>query len=168
MRFEALVVTGVSGAGKTTIGQRLARELGATFLDADAFHPPENVAKMRSGVPLTDADRSGWLATLRAELQRHRAAGEPVVLACSALKEAYRRVLAEGSPNLRFVHLQLTPEVARARLEQRGNHFMPTSLVASQFAALEPPTDALVIDATQPVDAVVEQALTLLGPDASR
>lgn len=158
----ALVVMGVAGAGKTTVGERIAAALGVTFLDADAFHPAENVAKMRSGVPLTDTDRAGWLQALRAELSARAARADGVVLACSALKAAYRGVLTDGNPGLRFVYLAISPEVAQARLAARPGHFMPPSLVVSQFDALEPPSDALLVDAMQPLELVVQRILSSL------
>lgn len=133
---------GVSGAGKSTIGRLLADRLGHPFLDADEFHPPENVAKMASGTPLNDADRVPWLDALNRKLS-----GMPdAVLACSALKDAYRRRLAQGLAGCRFVHLRGDIELIRARLQARQHRYMPASLLESQFASLEPPADAIEVD----------------------
>ncbi len=153
-----VVVMGVSGAGKSTIGRRLAERLGIPFLDADEFHPPENVAKMAAGTPLTDADRGPWLELLNAKLRREPSA----VLACSALKAAYRDILARGIPDCRFVHLRGGIELIRARLEARRHRYMPASLLESQFATLEPPADAIEADVAQAPEACVEQILAAL------
>ncbi len=133
---------GVSGSGKTTIGKVLAARLGCEFLDGDDFHPPANVAKMTAGTPLTDADRLPWLKNLHEKLLAHHHA----VLACSALKESYRRILAEGLSGCRFVHLRGSIELIRARLAGRRHRYMPASLLESQFATLEPPPDAIEVD----------------------
>ena len=152
----AVVVMGVSGCGKTVVGSNLAQRLGARFIDADDLHPPANVEKMRAGVPLEDADRAPWLALLNAKLREAVAAGDPVVLACSALKQRYRDALAAGVPGLRFVHLAGSRETIAARLAARRHRYMPATLLDSQFAALEPPADAIVIDVAQPLPAVVD------------
>lgn len=146
---------GVSGCGKSTIGAPLAARLGLPFLDADAFHPPGNVAKMAAGTPLTDADRWPWLELLNAKLHEQKEA----VLACSALKESYRRVLARGLADCRFVHLRGSLELIRARLAERKHRYMPASLLESQFAALEPPRDAIDVDVAQPPERCVEAIL---------
>lgn len=148
---------GVAGAGKSTVGALLAQALGAEFLDADDFHPPENVAKMAAGTPLADADRAPWLARLNAELRRRRHA----VLACSALKEAYRRALCEGV-ECRLVHLRGDPALLRARLAARRHRYMPASLLESQFAALEPPARAIEIDVRAPAAECVAAILAQL------
>ena len=149
---------GVSGSGKSTIGAPLAARLGLPFLDADEFHPPGNVAKMAAGTPLTDADRWPWLELLNAKLQEEKSA----VLACSALKESYRQVLARGLADCRFVHLQGSLELIRARLAERRHRYMPASLLESQFAALEPPRDAIDVDVAQPPERCVEAILAEL------
>jgi gluconokinase len=157
-----IVVMGVSGAGKTTVGRALADSLDATFLDADDFHPPANVAKMRAGQPLDDADRAPWLARLHAELARRAARGEAVVLACSALKQAYRERISLDL-DVRFVHLTGSREAIAARLASRSGHYMPPALLDSQFAALEAPADAITVDVDAAPDAVaarIHAALT--------
>lgn len=147
MSLAGIVVMGVSGAGKSTLGTLLAERLGWPFEDGDAFHPPQNVEKMRAGTPLTDEDRWPWLAAIAARIARARAEGTGVVIACSALKRAYRDVLRDGQADVRFLHLTGEPALIMARQAARQGHYMPASLVASQFAALEPPdTEADVID----------------------
>lgn len=149
---------GVSGSGKSTVGALLATRLGCEFLDADEFHPPENVAKMAAGVPLTDADRAPWLARLNAELKRRKGA----VLACSALKESYRRTLAQGI-DCRFVHLRGPIELIRARMQTRRHRYMPAALLESQFATLEPPAGAIEVDIAEPPERCVERIRASLG-----
>ncbi len=144
---DLIVVMGVSGAGKTRLGRALADALGWDFADADDHHPPANIAKMRAGQALDDADRAPWLAALRAEIDRRRALGRPLVLACSALKASYRETLRAAAPlRTRFVHLDGPAELIAARLSTRSGHYMPPGLLGSQLAALEPPADALRID----------------------
>lgn len=141
-----VVVMGVTGVGKTTVGRLIAQRMGACFVDADDFHPPANVAKMRAGIPLDDDDRQPWLAALNAHLKEAARRGEGVVLACSALKAAYRERLREGLPGLRFVHLVGARELIAERLGARSGHYMNPALLDSQFAALERPDDALSVD----------------------
>jgi len=146
-----VVVMGVSGAGKTTIGGALARRLGWRFIDADDYHPPENVAKMAAGTPLEDEDRWPWLDELNRMLKKQGNA----VVACSALKEAYRERLTDGLSNLRIVYLHGTLELIRSRMKARPHRYMPASLLDSQFAALEPPARAIAIDvAAEPASCV--------------
>ena len=149
------IVMGVAGCGKTTIGSKLARSLGVLFLDADDFHPEANLKKMSSGIPLDDSDRIPWLESLREELRSNRGC----VLACSALKQNYRSMLEDADRNTRFIMLDISKETARRRLLSRANHFMPETLIDSQFDSLERPTDALVIDAEAPVDSVLDVIL---------
>lgn len=153
---------GVSGSGKTRVGRALAAALGVPFIEGDAFHSPENIAKMRSGQALTDEDRTPWLAALSDALRQHAARGEQVVVACSALKQVYRDQLQAGGVPLRFVYLQAAPELIRPRVERRKRHFMPPALLQSQFDALEEPTDAIVLDASLPVPELVAQARAIL------
>lgn len=155
---------GVSGAGKTTVGRRLAADLGWSFYEGDDFHPDANVRKMTAGIPLTDEDRLPWLRSLRALVERCLATGEDAVIACSALKESYRRLLAEGLDGVRFVHLTGDPRLIAERLEQRAGHFMKPGMLASQFTALEPPENAVVVDVTgspEEITAEVRRRLSL-------
>jgi len=129
---------GVCGCGKSSVGQQLADQLGVRFLEGDAFHSPENVAKMRAGTPLTDEDRKGWLASLAAEIRAAAEHGEGVVLSCSSLKRRYRDQLRAADPSLHFAHLHGERELIAERMLARVNHYMPLSLLDSQLAALEP------------------------------
>ncbi|MEO1237653.1 MAG: gluconokinase [Planctomycetota bacterium] len=161
------IVMGVSGSGKSTVGRALAERLAADFFDADDFHPPANVEKMRRGQPLEDADRGPWLEALNGLLRERTG----VVLACSALKRAYRERLRAGvTPGLRFLHLDADFETLRRRMAER-DHFMPVSLLRSQLDTLETPgpDEALVLPADRPVDQLVDAAVATLsgGGDAA-
>ena len=147
-----VVVMGVSGAGKSTIGAALARELGWHFIDADDHHPPANVARMAAGEPLTDADRRPWLDALNGLLRNEK---RDAVLACSALKQSYRDRLTAGIVDFRFIHLKGDAELIGARLAQRRHRYMPASLLRSQFEALEPPEKAIAVDVSADVPACV-------------
>jgi gluconokinase len=158
----ALVVMGVSGSGKTTVARSVAARLGWPFAEGDDFHPAANVAKMHAGIPLDDDDRWPWLRALVAWIGERVEAGESVVVTCSALKRRYRDLLASGDPCVFFVHVDVAPDVLRARLAQRTGHYMPASLLDSQLAALEPlqPDEPGVVvpgdgDPASVVDAVV-------------
>lgn len=161
-----VVVMGVTGCGKSTVGAALARRLGCRFLDADDFHPPANVEKMRAGAALDDADRWPWLDTLARELRSAAGRGEIVVLACSALKAVYRERLAAAAP-IRFVHLTGDERTIAARLAGRAHRYMPASLLASQFAALEAPSDALAVAVDLPVETQVDAILRGLGASSA-
>jgi gluconokinase len=157
-----VVVMGVAGCGKSEVGERVARALRLPLIEGDAFHPPSNIEKMRSGVPLDDADRAGWLDLLALELGRRP---QGAVLACSALKRAYRDRLRAACPGLRFVHLALPESEAQRRVASRPGHFYPPALVASQFVALEDPSGeagVVAVDACRPVDEVAMQAVAAL------
>ncbi len=162
---RAVVVMGVCGAGKTEIGRRLAAALHWTFLDADDFHPPTNVAKMRAGTPLTDADRWPWLDALAAVLRDAAAGQGNAVLACSALARRYRDRLGLPHPLIRLVHLDDAGGVIRRRLEQRAGHFMPTALLDSQLALLERPTAderPIIVDVAREPEAIVRSIVATL------
>jgi gluconokinase len=162
----ALIVMGVSGSGKSTISEHLARRLSWTFEDGDRFHPAGNVAKMSAGHPLTDEDRWPWLQAIAGEIDRACKAGEHVVIACSALKRVYRDILVHGRHDVRIIHLKGTQELIAGRLTQRKGHFMPPELLASQFKTLEPPEadeNALTVSIDASVDAVVEDIVRQLG-----
>jgi gluconokinase len=151
-----ILLMGVSGAGKTTIGQLLASELGWEFEDADDYHSPKNVEKMRAGTPLTDADRGPWLETLRALIGDRVEKKQNMILACSALKQAYRRVL-QVTPEIKIVYLKGTAEIFRQRLSGRRGHYMTERMLDSQLEALEAPEDALVVDVDRsPAEIVAE------------
>jgi len=160
MQPKVVVVMGVSGVGKTEVGRLLAAQLGAAFHDADDFHPPANVARMRAGVPLTDDHRAPWLAALRTLVEATLAGtdGPGIVLACSALKHAYREHLGGGLPGVRLVHLDGDPELIRRRIAARRDHFMPASLLDSQLATLErpgPDERPIVVDVAGSPEAIV-------------
>ena len=154
---------GVSGCGKTTVGSLLAASLGWKFLDADDFHPPASIAKMAAGEPLTDGDRAPWLAGLNRRLRECVNRGEPVVLACSALKASYRTRLARGIGGLRFVFLKGDLATIRARMLSRSGHYMKAGLLESQFAALEEPADAIVADIAAAPEAIVGRVRAALA-----
>jgi len=161
----ALIVMGVSGSGKSTVGQALAQRLTWRFEDGDRFHPASNVAKMHAGIPLTDDDRWPWLQAIADEIDRACAADAAVVIACSALKRAYRDVLVHGRADVRIVYLRGDQALIARRLALRTGHFMPPGLLASQFQTLQPPTDdesviAVPIDGS--VDAIVDDVVRQL------
>ena len=159
-----IVVIGVAGSGKTTVGTMLADAMNCPFLEGDSLHSKENIDKMSHGIPLTDADRAPWLAAIHARILDCFERGQDLVVGCSALKQAYRTVLAEGIP-ITWVYLKGSPALIRSRLKHRTGHFMKADMLASQFDALEEPSDALVVDVSEPPGAIVEQILAQLrGP----
>ena len=163
--FPPVVVMGVAGCGKSLVGAALAKALGARFLEGDRLHPPENVALMAAGIPLTDENRAGWLDAVGREIAAGLATGDGVAATCSALKRRYRDRLRAAAPSLVFVHLALDPATARERVAARQGHFMPSSLVDSQFADLEAPAAdeaALTLDAVRPLDELVREARAFL------
>jgi gluconokinase len=166
----ALVVMGVSGSGKSTIAEHLAARLGWRYVDGDLFHPPANVAKMSAGYPLTDEDRWPWLRTIAAEIDRLAAAGTRAVVACSALKRAYRDILAHGRDDVRIVFLDGTKDLIAKRLAARKGHFMPPGLLDSQFKTLEPPQPSerpITVSIDASVDGIVNdivRQLELVAP----
>ncbi len=155
---RSVVVMGVCGCGKSTVGRQLAAALGAEYVEGDEFHPPENVARMAAGIALTDEDRQGWLEALARQLAAARGAGRTLVLSCSALKRSYRDVLRRGAPDILFVHLTGSRELLAQRMNARAGHYMPASLLMSQLATLEPPgpdENALSFDIAQVPEAIV-------------
>ena len=162
MTPSVILVMGVSGSGKSTIGRALADALGATFLDADAYHSKANVERMKAGHPLDDAARQPWLHRVHAAVLQQSRNGHRVVFACSALKAAYRDILFDGIDDGMTVHLDVDRETLERRLVDRHGHFMPASLLDSQLADLETPEDAIVVDAARDVDAVVAEILRRL------
>jgi gluconokinase len=160
--MSPVVIMGVAGCGKSSFAAALSQALGWQLIEGDEFHPPENVNKMRAGIPLTDDDRAGWLDVLANELVQR---GPHAVLTCSALKKAYRDRLRQSVPALRFVHLDLTREQSVARVTQRPGHYFQPALVDSQFAALEKPVDeagVFTADATQSIETIQAQVCAWL------
>lgn len=165
-RFLAIIVMGVSGAGKSTVAAALAARLGFALEDADAYHPPANIAKMHAGIPLTDDDRWPWLQAIADAIDRKAAAGAPAVIACSALKRTYRDVLVHGRDDVRLVYLKGSRDLIAERLARRSDHFMPASLLDSQFATLEEPAadeNAIVVDIDAPVDDIAGAVVARLA-----
>ncbi len=159
---RALIVMGVSGSGKTTIGEMLAARIGWRYEDADTFHPAGNVAKMSAGQPLTDEDRWPWLRAIADEIDRMSDAGERMVIGCSALRRAYRDVLVHGRDDVRIVYLQGSQALIADRLGHRKGHFMPPGLLTSQFGTLEPPTPeerAVTVSIDAPAETIVNDIL---------
>lgn len=162
MKTRFLIVMGVSGCGKTSVGKLLAEHFGWDFYDADDFHPPENVAKMAGGIPLDDTDRAPWLTALHDLIASSLKADRPGVLACSALKERYRRQLMNGNEDVQLIYLKGSYDLIWSRMEKRTDHYMKPHMLKSQFDALEEPGNAITIDISMPVDAVVQEIISKL------
>lgn len=163
---SVLIVMGVSGCGKSTVGQALGAALGWEFRDGDAFHPPSNVAKMKSGAPLTDEDRWPWLDAIARYIDETGEKGGHAIIACSALKRVYRDRLKGTRADVVFVHLAGSKELIEARMAARKNHFMPLGLLDSQFATLEPPTEpegAIIVSVAGAPDEIVDDVLARIG-----
>ena len=162
MKRRFVIVMGVAGSGKTTVGEALARHLGWNFYDADAFHPAANIEKMANGTPLTDSDRAPWLAALHSLISTSLKENRPGVLACSALKESYRRKLLEGNDGVQIVYLKGSYDLIWSRLSRRKDHYMKPQMLQSQFETLEEPADALTLDVSLPVAELVAEILKRL------
>ncbi|MGY3450578.1 6-phosphogluconolactonase [Bradyrhizobium sp. USDA 4353] len=168
---HALIVMGVSSSGKSTVGEALGQRLGWRFEDGDSFHPPANVAKMSAGQPLTDEDRWPWLQAIADEIARCRAEGVPIIIACSALKKAYRKILVGDSGDVRLVYLEGDRELIGDRMDHRQGHFMPPGLLDSQFATLEPPgadEHPITVSVDEPVESIVDDILKQLATGRDR
>lgn len=158
-----IILMGVSGCGKTSVGINLSKKLGWPFFDGDDFHPEENVAKMSAGEPLTDRDRLPWLKTLHDLLKGHLQRGISLVLACSALKEEYRQILSSGISNVVFVHLRGDFDLIHARMRARREHYMKPEMLRSQFASLEPPKSGITVEVDQSLEGITAQILKELN-----
>lgn len=157
-----VIVMGVSGCGKSTVGKLLAKKMDCPFYDGDDFHPAANIAKMSQGIPLNDEDRAGWLAALAELIRATLEKGESGVLACSALKQKYRDQLRVDEKQVKFVYLKGSYELIKARMEARPGHYMKPGMLDSQFAALEEPADAITVSIVEPPKKIVEQVLKQL------
>jgi gluconokinase len=162
MKTRFVILMGVAGSGKTTVGELLAQRLGWSFYDADAFHPAENIAKMANGTPLNDADRVPWLAALHALISTSLKEDCPGILACSALKESYRQQLLDGNDGVQFVYLKGSYDLIWSRISLRKDHYMKPQMLQSQFEVLEEPTNALTFDISMPVEEIVEGVIKQL------
>ena len=166
MQHKVIYIMGVSGSGKTTIGQQLSARTGYPFYDADDFHPKENIAKMNAGIPLTDEDRRPWLEIIHDFVSRKISAGN-IILVCSALKQAYRNRLSKSmEANCRWVFLQGDYHTILDRLKKRAGHYMPPSLLQSQFDALEIPADAIRIDIRQDPETIIDEIISTINDAA--
>jgi carbohydrate kinase (thermoresistant glucokinase family) len=160
------LIMGVCGTGKTTIGKQLAEALGCAFEDADTYHPTANVAKMKQGIPLNDADRADWLEKLNGMLRERERNGNALVLACSALKQKYREVLSQGLDSLEVIFLNGSRKLLAERIQQRSNHYMPASLLDSQLADLEVPQNGLTIDVSLTPEEIIRKIITHFKPNS--
>jgi len=154
---KIVLLTGVSGSGKSTIGKLLSAKLQWPFYDGDDFHPPSNIKKMATGIPLTDEDRWPWLKNLKQKIAEEVAANQNAIFACSALRQIYRDFLTSDLPQVKIIYLSGTPETLTERLRKRRNHFMRTEMLASQLVTLEEPNDALTIDIAQSPESIVTE-----------
>jgi gluconokinase len=159
MYTRFVIMMGVAGSGKTTVGIALAEHLGWDFYDADNFHPPENIAKMTNGIPLDDSDRAPWLTALHRLISACLAQNRPGVLACSALKERYRQQLLEGQEGVLIVFLKGSYDLIWSRLSRRKDHYMKPQMLQSQIETLEEPTNGLTVTVSKPVDDIVQEIL---------
>ena len=159
---KAVILMGVSGSGKTSIGEGLSEALGWPFYDGDDFHPQENVEKMAQGVSLDDKDRQPWLERLHALIREHLEMDRSLLVACSALKAEYRDVLRGNLEGIKYVHLTGSFDLIYSRMQNRSGHYMKAEMLRSQFRALEPPVDALTISIDQPVDAIVDRIIGMI------
>lgn len=160
---QVIIIMGVSGSGKTTVGTALAQKLNIPFYDGDNFHPPENVAKMAQGLPLNDDDRHPWLLRLQGLIAEHLAKGESAVIACSALKRRYRDILREGGDRIHFVYLHGEFDLIWKRMTAREGHYMKPNMLQSQFDALEPPSEAeaMTISIENNLEHILEAAMSV-------
>ena len=163
MKTRFIIVMGVSGSGKTSVGRSLADHFGWDFYDADDFHPPENIAKMANGIPLDDADRVPWLAALHHLIASSLNEERPGVLACSALKERYRQQLLDGNQGVQLIYLKGSYDLIWSRMEERTDHYMKPHMLKSQFEALEEPVNALTIDISGSVPEIVQEIISNLS-----
>ena len=163
MNTRFIIVMGVAGCGKTTVGKSLAKHLGWDFYDADDFHPPENIAKMAKGIPLDDSDRVPWLAGLHDLIASSLKTDRPGVLACSALKERYRQQLMNGNEGVQIVYLKGSYDLIWSRMEKRTDHYMKPHMLKSQFDALEEPANALTIDISMSADDIVQKIISTMS-----
>lgn len=159
----AIVLIGVSGCGKTSVGQALSDELGWSFYEGDEFHSPEDVEKMSIGIPLNDEDRAPWLEALHDLITKQLQAGENLILACSALKEEYRKQLQEGNKGVVFVYLDGDFELIRSRMQTRDDHYMKPEMLKSQFNTLEIPSSALKVNIDQPIGAIIKEIIEFIS-----
>ena len=163
MKTGFIIVMGVSGSGKTSVGRSLAEHLGWDFYDADDFHPPENVAKMANGIPLDDSDRAPWLTSLHDLISSSLKEDRPGVLACSALKGRYRQQLLEDNEGVQIIYLKGSYDLIWSRMEKRTNHYMKPHMLRSQFDALEEPANALAVDISMPVSDIVQKIVSSMS-----
>lgn len=164
MKAMIIIVMGVSGSGKTTIGKLLAKELGWLFYEGDDFHPASNIEKMKRGIPLTDEDREPWLGTIQRLVEQLIRERKQAVIACSALKESYRKKIKDDHQDVRFVYLKGDAALIASRMRRRHGHFMPPDLLATQFATLEEPEDAISADVSLPPQKIVRTIQKSLSP----